>query len=238
MSWIDLDNDPFFRDDFIDPEQHFKRVHQEMNNMMSSMFKAFNDFGIGFDDDARGKKSLPGPSDHTGRGSKRDPPSRRTPSYDDYTPSSSTHRSSKQPIIEEPDSDMPDYSSSSKVEKQKPHIYYSAMATSYNGVDGIQQTKKKVYDSQSGKTQYGEMRRIGDQALAYKREVGPDGKVSESEERKGIKTDQEATSFRSRWDSEASKKLPTFSDFSLGRSNALGDSSNSSSNYRRQRALK
>ena len=86
---------------------------------------------------------------------------------------------------------------------EKPQSYfYSASMSSYYGPDGVQQSRKKVYDSATGKTEMAEMRKLGDQAVAMKREIDRDGRVTDTVDRKNV-DEADVESFRHRWDEKA-----------------------------------
>lgn len=83
--------------------------------------------------------------------------------------------------------------------------FYSASMSTYYGPGGVQQSRKKVYDSTTGKTEMAEMRRLGDQAVAIKREVDRDGHVTDTVDRKNV-AEGEVDSFRRRWDEQAGSR--------------------------------
>lgn len=103
--------------------------------------------------------------------------------------------------------------------ESKPYIYTSSMS-SYTGPDGIQQARKKTYDSDTGKTQMAEMRRLGDQAIAIKREIDRDGKVTDTVDRKNV-DEKDVSDFRHRWDTKANQMSLGFRNSTGTRQNAL-----------------
>ena len=95
------------------------------------------------------------------------------------------------------------FESSGKGGAEKPQPYfYSASMSSYYGPDGVQQSRKKVYDSATGKTEMAEMRKLGDQAVAMRREIDRDGRVTDTVDRKNV-DEADVESFRHRWDEKA-----------------------------------
>jgi hypothetical protein len=210
--------DPFFGGDMGmgGMHSHFAEMEKHMNDMMSSMFKTMGDFhrgfGLTFQDDAR-----PALEDHTHRRSSGTRPGRRV----DEVPNGGSNR--KQPIIEEPD-DIPVGRTNRGASGDKPEtFFYSSAMSAYQGPDGIGHAKKKTYDSRSGRTEMAEMRKLGDQAVAMKREIDRDGRVTDQMDRKNV-NDNEVDSFHQKWSSK-SRETPKY---------ALPEKSRSSS----RRALK
>lgn len=76
--------------------------------------------------------------------------------------------------------------------------------SSITGPDGIQQARQKTYDSESGKTRMAEMRRLGDQAIAMKREIDREGKITDTVDRKNL-DEKDVSDFRRRWDTKANQ---------------------------------
>ncbi|KAH0790572.1 myeloid leukemia factor isoform X1 [Histomonas meleagridis] len=121
-----------------------------------------------------------------------------------YQPHSNT------PIIEEPDSDddthnysQPNYDRSNRHTHSRynqPHdtFFYSSSMSTYTGPNGVRHAKKKTYDSTTGKTEMAEMRMIGDQAVARKREIGRNGHVKDMFDKSNI-DDDEIEDFDHRW---------------------------------------
>jgi hypothetical protein len=183
--------DPFFSGNAGDVQSHFS----EMGRMMSTMFNHFRELDrqLGFDEPRRaGPRAI---EDHSS------PPGPRI-----EEPSSQ----SRLPRIHEPTSQSQPSRPAPSGKDAQPHFYvYSAMA-SVNGRDGIAQARKKSYDSSTGKTEMAEMRRLGDQALAVRREIDRDGKVTEQVDRKNL-NENEVESFRQRWDGQRSS-LPRLTD--------------------------
>ena len=205
-SWFD---DPFFQtsgNPDRDIRNHFDQMNRQMSKMMESMDHMMRNFGgIGFDDDMFGAR--PALEDNT-RGTR----SNRNDSRNDYNYSHSSGKSGKkQPIVEEPD-DYGNYdttrgsrfnpsssSSNSRSGQPKTYVYSSSMST-FMGPDGVQHSKKKTYDSSTGKTEMAEMRKLGNQAVAMKREIDRDGHVTEQMDRKNLNED-ELNDFSHRWSS-------------------------------------
>lgn len=204
-------NDPFFQgsgNPTRDIQDHFARVEQQMNNMMNQMFRGFDDFGqmgnmrLGFDNDFTSQPSL---QDQT-----RSRNSRSRNNFNNYndipeaqeaaSSRSSRHHSRQEPIIEEPDDDdnhpSTNYSNSrfgqnNNFSGSNPQTYfYSSSMSSYYGPDGVQHSKKKTYDSSTGMTEMAEMRRLGNQAVAKKKEIDRDGHVTEMTDTKNLNEDE------------------------------------------------
>lgn len=244
-------NDPFFGGSggsggSRDIQDHFARMEQQMNNMMNSMFRGFDDFGqmgnmrLGFDN---------GPSlqNQTRTGNTRSQ-NRFENSYDDIpeaqeaSPSRGANRRSRQaPIIEEPDDDDDGgnrnysnsrYGQSNNFSDSNPHTYfYSSSMSSYYGPDGVQHSKKKTYDSSTGMTEMAEMRRLGNQAVAKKKEIDRNGHVTEMTDTKNL-DENEVDDFQRRFRS-------SYENPSLGfNRNPSNDDYSGSRHHHHHRSLK
>lgn len=199
--------DDWFKDPFFntsnDPEKEIKKqiaeVEHHMTNMMNSMnnifrnFGAKNAFGLEYDEfkkDSTGKKSVS--------------PYHPTFSEDSSKITSQTRKSTSKPKIEYPDDSGRIISEKrSNDQSTKPYVYASTMS-SLIGPDGFQQSKRKTYDSASGKTELAEMKALGDQAIAVKREIDRDGKITDSIDRKNV-DEKDVNDFRRRWDTRANQ---------------------------------
>lgn len=204
-------------------EHHMANMIDSMNNMFKN-FSSMSPFGLDYDD-----KSRSGSLKHS---STTSPGLTYHPTFSDSTTdfnqsksSAAAHRATrKEPIVEYPDDNTssmgrsrryndtynsrnfdrePSKSSNKTFSDSKPFIYTSSMS-SFTGPDGIQQARKKTYDSESGKTRMAEMRRLGDQALAMKREIDRDGKVTDTIDRKNL-DEKDVSDFRKRWDTKANQ---------------------------------
>jgi hypothetical protein len=179
-------SDPFFKPERMTPtdvQKQFEDVHRHMSNMFQSMLNTFQEFDRHF---------LPGPQ------------SQSLPALEDHSGTRSTtqpRRSTTRPIVQEPGQSR----SPQKTEEKagQPYFYASTMSA-FSGPDGIGQARRKTYDSASGKTEMAEMRKLGDQALAMRREIGADGSVKDEVDRKNL-DESEVPSFRQRWDSKRSE---------------------------------
>jgi hypothetical protein len=199
-AWYD---DPFFdptQAHFPDMNAHFSAMQNRMSDLMNSMFNGFGQnfgfgpFTLGYDDRPR-----PALEDH-----RRSRPIVEEPDYE-YP----RHRSRSQPIVEEPDDEDPyggrrSYSNGSG--GGNGGFFYSSVMSSYSGPDGVTHAKKKTYNSATGKTQLAEMRKIGDQAVAMKREIDRDGTVRDAMDRKNLRED-DMDDFRRRWENRSSRGL-------------------------------
>ena len=245
-------NDPFFGgsgNPARDIQDHFDQVQRQMDNMMNSMFRGFDDFGqmgnmrLGFDNDL---PSGPFLQDQTNSGATRSR-NRFDNNYDDIpeaqevSPSrSSRHHSRQAPIIEEPDSDddnQQSYSNSrygqSNNQGSAPQTYfYSSSMSSYYGPDGVQHSKKKTYDSTTGMTEMAEMRKLGNQAVAKKKEIDRNGHVTEMTDTRNL-NDDEVDDFQRRFKS-------TYENPSLGfnRNPSNDDYQGSRHHHHHHKALK
>jgi hypothetical protein len=179
MSLFEMDD--WFDDSFFgtaDPgEMHhqFGEMHRRMSGMVNSMFSGFGNFApFGLGFD------YPDP----------------VPALEDHSRRRSSSRRS-QPIVEEPD----DFTA----EWQQPQSYfYSSAMTSYSGPDGVTHARRKTYNSATGKTQLAEMRKIGDQAVARKREIDADGTVHDAMDQKNL-NESELGDFEQRWESRRTR---------------------------------
>jgi hypothetical protein len=185
-SWFD---DPFF-----DPSQHqvgdihshFDQMQRQMSSMMNSMFSGF---GLGFDERPRG--SLEGQHTHRSRARVEEVPDE-----------GAYPKSHAQPIVEEPDDEpraRPARHARSTADGPQAFFYSSSMST-YSGADGVTHAKRKTYNSATGKTELAEMRKIGDQAVAMKREIDAEGRVRDAMDRRNL-DESELGGFRERWNS-------------------------------------
>ncbi|KAK8889040.1 hypothetical protein M9Y10_033783 [Tritrichomonas musculus] len=249
-SWF---NDPFFQnsgDPSRDIRDHFAQVEQQMNNMMNSMFRGFDDFGnmgnmrLGFDNNFPSNPSLDDQSNfRNSRSRNRFDDTNDIPEAQEASPSSAArHHSRRTPIVEEPDDDdipSSNYQSHSRNSRDNfssgggPQTYfYSSSTTSYYGPDGIQHSKRKTYDSSTGKTEMAEMRKLGNQAVAKKKEIDRDGHVTEMMDTKNL-NDDEVDDFQRRFKS-------TYQNPSLGFNYGGGDDYNQGSrhHHHHHRALK
>jgi hypothetical protein len=84
--------------------------------------------------------------------------------------------------------------------------YYAATMSTYSGPGGVAHARRKVYDSTTGKTELAEMRRLGNQAVAVRREIAADGSVKDEVDRKNI-DEGEIDTFGQRWNN-ARSQLP------------------------------
>ena len=212
-------NDPFFKDDHdptMDMRKHFAEVEMHMNNMMNQMHSIFNNdfgkFGLDYDKNKSRRnddlsKSITKPNDTFNENYSNRYDSN---SYSSTFDHNQTRRSSTKPIVEEPGETNPN--------NKKDDYFYSAAMTTITGPDGIQHSRKKTYDSKTGKTEMAEMRKLGDQAVAVKREIDRDGKIKDSMDRKNV-DEKDVEDFRKRWDTQANK-------LSFGFHKSLGHSTN------------
>ena len=102
------------------------------------------------------------------------------------------------PIIEEPDDEKPKH-------KTKKTYYYSS-STSYTNSNGVQHATKKTYDSNSGKTEVTEMRKIGDQAVTRRREIDSDGTVNDRYDMLNL-DEGNVGEFNEKWNKSNTKQL-------------------------------
>lgn len=219
-------------------EKHMVNMMESMNSMFKN-FGSMGAFGLDYDDknrsaSAKHSTTAPGLTYHPTFSDSGSDFSQTTGNRT----SSSRYTSSKDPIIEYPDDDMKTTTGSRKYNdttynrsrtydrtstipnrtfndtsnsanrETKPYIYVSAMS-SFTGPDGIQQARKKTYDSESGKTRMAEMRRLGDQAIAMKREIDRDGKITDTIDRKNV-DEKDVNDFRKRWDTKANQMSLSF----------------------------
>jgi hypothetical protein len=180
-NWFD---DNFFAtEDPRDMHRHIDDMHRRMSDMVDSMFSHFRDlarFGLGFNE----PDPFPAIQDRSTQRSR--------------SRAGSSFRS--QPIIEDPD----DFGT----ELDQPQSYfYSTSMTAYSGPDGVTHAKRKTYNSKTGKTQFAEMRKIGDRAVARKREIDADGTVHEEVDRRNL-DESEIDDFERRWQSRRTRALP------------------------------
>lgn len=208
-------NDPFFGgsgNPARDIQDHFDQVQRQMDNMMNSMFRGFGDFG--FNDDFFNRPSLQDYSQRSQphqshRYSVDDAP--QVEEVSDPSPYAAHTRSA--PIVEEPDDDSDGepqpsnqrtHQSSSRPTHAQPSrpqpYFYSSTMTSFTSSNGVQHAQKKTYDSSTGKTEMAELRRLGDQTVAKKREIDRDGHVSDMMDSRNVNED-EIQDFESRWHS-------------------------------------
>jgi hypothetical protein len=192
--------DPFFGggmgSGMRDFHSHFEAMEKHMNDMMGSMFRSMGDFhrgmGLTFQDDPH--LAL---EDHSRRGGSE----RRTGGRAEEV-EGPRRSGGKQPIVEEPGEERP------RRATEPQGYYYTSSMSAYQGPDGIGHAKKKTYDSRSGKTEMAEMRKLGDQAVAKKREIDRDGRVTEQLDRKNV-NDGDVESFGQRW-SAKSRETPSY----------------------------
>jgi hypothetical protein len=179
--------DDWFNDSFFNAHQHhgngirshFESMEQHMNDMMGSMFS-------GFDRNSRPRLE----NGRTGRsGSRVEEITEPT----ETAASRGSQRTKATPIVEEPD-DAP----RSRRAPAHETFFYSSSTTSYSGADGVTHAKRKTYNSATGKTELAEMRALGDQAVAVKREIDADGRVEDAVARKNL-DDGDLTDFNERW---------------------------------------
>jgi hypothetical protein len=193
-------SDPFFGGGSgapADIHSHLSEMGRQMNQIMTSMFDHFRDFDrrLGIDDGRKGGPRAIEDHSHT------------RPARVEEVPS---NRSGARPNVEEP--------AGPGRKDATPHTYfYSAAMTSINGPERMQQERKRTYDSSTGKTEMAEMRRLGDQALAIRREIDRDGKVTDQIDRQNLDESQ-VDSFRKRWDGQRTQ-LPRLTDGRTGDSN-------------------
>jgi hypothetical protein len=179
--WFD---DPFF-DRSAHPagdlHSHFASMERRMSDMMGSMFS-----GFGFDEPMRGRLE----DNHTTR-------SRARVEEVDENTKASEPRSG--PIVEEPDDEPAGGRSHNRGESGAPQtFFYSSCTTSYTGSDGVAHAKQKTYNSATGKTEMAEMRKLGDKAVAVKREIDADGHVSEKVAHQNLDS-KELSEFNRKW---------------------------------------
>lgn len=195
-------NDPFFTNDnrFDDPadllggfHNSFRQMHEHMEKMMRSAFSGFGDnfMALGFDglDDSRNRSS--------NRGGSR--------------------RSADGPRVEEPDDDEPrrvSRRSGGSDDKKPQTFFYSSAYSSTMGPDGIQQIRKKDYNSASGETRYSETRRLGDKSISHHRKIDRDGTVLNHEDRRNV-DEHDIDKFDSEWEKRR-KDLPDYFSRSSG----------------------
>jgi hypothetical protein len=204
--WFD---DPFFTNsgfDFGGVHDHFADMHQQMNRMMSSMFGGFSDSFAALEDQTpqhrkpRVEEIEDVPRDQRRRSSTRP----IVEEVDDESPRFRSSASRSRPIVEEPDDEPRGTKSRGGVGPQT--YFYSSSMSSYRGPDGVQHAKKKTYDSSTGRTEMAEMRKLGDQAVAMKREIDGDGRVRDHVDRRNL-DESELESFGRRW-KERSPSVP------------------------------
>ncbi|OHT06735.1 hypothetical protein TRFO_05402 [Tritrichomonas foetus] len=223
-------NDPH-RDIHSHFEQMHRQMNNMMNSMFSNMgdFGMPSMPGIGFDNGFDDGFSRSRPSRDSGHSRSRDNYSHNR--YNDgimdaeevspsYMPSSK--HSKNTPIVEEPDDynqppprsnhhqsrnnfddNFSSHRSSYNRSSGQPQTYfYSSTMTSYSGPDGVQHARKKTYDSTTGKTEMAEMRKLGDQAVAMKREIDRDGHVTDMMDKRNL-DESELNDFSQRWNRNA-----------------------------------
>jgi hypothetical protein len=78
--------------------------------------------------------------------------------------------------------------------------------SAYSGPGGVQHAKKRTYDSSTGRTEMAEMRKVGDQAVAMKREIDADGRVRDQVDRRNL-DESELEAFGRRWNERRSSIL-------------------------------
>jgi hypothetical protein len=195
--WFD---DPFFDSgpsQMPDMFRHFDEMHRRISGMMGSMFSGFGEYGLGFDD-----PPIPALEDGYSRRARssasRDRSRRSHPVVeevdDDFVP-----RSHGRPIVEEPDDRGRSY-------EEPPAYFYSSSMTSYSGADGVTHAQRRTYDSTTGRTQLAEMRRLGDQAVAMKREIEADGTYRDAMDRRNL-DDGELEDFGRRWEARSAPRI-------------------------------
>ena len=222
--------EPIFHGDI---DSHFKQMHEHMNQMIGSMMKGFEDihkqFGLSFDPEASRRPALEDSSrrgDSYGRpkveetsGSSfgrsaqkpivEEPDSFRSGRSNGFGSSDRFGTSNRSGTLDR-------YGSSGKSDrfgdssnfgasgKPRTFIYQAAMET-FGGPDGCTHKKMKKWDSESGKTEMQEERRLGDQALTMKREIDRDGHVKDDLTRHNV-NESDVDSFRKRWDESYGKR--------------------------------
>jgi hypothetical protein len=207
-------NDPFFtpaRPAPADIQNHFTEMHHQMNNFVESVFGHFRDLDRHFGLTHDGGQKRPAIEDHSSTRpsdqSRLPPLDNRPARHPTFTEggTSPTRRSFARPIVEEPDTSRGPSSGSGRASdgRQQSFFYASAM-TSATGPDGLQHAQRKTYNSATGTTEMAEMRRIGDQAVAVRREVAADGTTKDQIDRQNL-NESELGSFRQRWDSRRSE---------------------------------
>jgi hypothetical protein len=211
-------SDPFFKPERPTPadiQNQFAEMHRQMNDFVDSVFGHFRDldrqFGLTHDSaKPSGTEQRPALEDHSSTRPKDQSHlpavgdrSTRRPTFSEGSgaaASSPARRSSTRPIVEEPDTSRTRGDASGG---QQSFFYASAM-TSATGPDGLQHARRKTYNSATGTTEMAELRRMGDQAVAMRREIGPDGTAKDQIDRKNL-DESELGSFRQRWDSRKSE---------------------------------
>jgi hypothetical protein len=211
---------PFFQGGspaFGDFHDHFAQIDRHMNDMMSSMFGGFRDanrhLGLDFDQPGGRRHSTVDPNPRS-RG-----PRVEEVSDHDY----GHHGGSSRPIVEEPDSPSHhDRSSRASADTRprpragtttEPYIYASAMSYTC-GPGGVTHAKKKTYDSGTGRTEMAEMRGLGDQAVAARREIDRNGTVTNQFDRRNVE-EADVAAFGERWQREA-RQQPRLRDARSG----------------------
>jgi hypothetical protein len=189
-SWF---NDPFFDHTSHRPSdihRHFADMERRMNNMMGSMFS-----GFGFDEQPNAQLE----DNHT---------TRHRPHVEEISDSTDAPRPSQcsrsHPIIEEPDDVSPKQSQHHPNGPQT--VFYSSSATSYSGSDGVTHAKRKTYNSATGKTEFAEIRKLGDKAVGVKREIDANGRVNDEMTHQNM-DESELNEFNRKWDKRQTRSL-------------------------------
>jgi hypothetical protein len=191
--------DGWFDDPFFDRNAHhagdiqspFASVERRMNDMMGSMLS-----GFGFDDSRRGRLEDSRPTASRAR-------------VEEVTDSADAPRVAaprSHPIVEEPDDPAPERPQRKVSKPPTETFFYSSSTTSYSGPDGVTHAKRKTYNSETGKTELAEMRKIGDKAVAVKREIDADGRVSDEMAHRNLNS-AELEEFGRNWNKRQSPSL-------------------------------
>jgi hypothetical protein len=177
-SWFD---DPFFNRTSHHSHETFFDMERRMNAMMNSMVS-----GFGFNERPRA------PLEDTHSTRHRPRVEEITDSPDASRPS---HCSRSRPIVEEPDDFPPKRSQRGSVPQT---FFCSSSTTSYSGPDGVTHAKRKTYNSATGKTEFAEIRKLGDKAVGVKREIDADGRVKDERIHQNM-DESELSEFNRKW---------------------------------------
>jgi hypothetical protein len=175
--WFD---DPFFRHTshrHSDMHHTFADVERRMNNLMGSMFS-----GFGFDEHPNAQLE-----------------DNHRPRVEEISDSPRpSHTSRSHPIVEEPDDLSSNQSQHGRDTGNTQRFFYSSSTTSYSGSDGVTHAKRKTYNSATGKTEFAEIRKLGDKAVGIKREIDADGRVKDEVAHQNM-DESEMTEFNRKW---------------------------------------
>ena len=170
-------NDPFFADN-NDPFQHINEHFRQMEHMMNSMFvnDPFFSNGIIHSRNNYCNKRIT---------------AQRVQEVNDDEEAGYAEK----PIIEEPDDENIHHRSS---RQPNDGCFYYSSSTSYSNSNGVTHATRKTYNSSTGKTEMSEMKMLGDQGVARRREIDSYGNVNDSYDTRNLNND-EIEMFEERW---------------------------------------